>query len=252
MFANPQPIPPASVQAKPQPIPAARPATPLPKKEEPEKDASKKKEEGVSIRPNFLLCALFQALNVLALICIFIFGLWMVKNLFKVDVVETVRLAFSSLAEGSEANGGYPLFGMLLQEMQQTVVFAFLEIIVVVFILQIPVVNNQWKLFSDRLEYRKGFILLRTNTLSFSDVKSVSFKRYTPLADFGKVVLEFSGQEGRSIDMPYVYHAARLTAELNSRVRQYQLKEAAVMAKKAQDGAGTSIRQRKDSPVQQP
>ncbi len=158
----------------------------------------------------------------------------MVKAVFRVDVIETVRLVFSNLAEGSEANGGYPLFGMLLQQIEQTVVFTFIEIVVLVLILQIPVVNNMWKLFPDRLEYRKGFILLRTKEVSFSDVKGVSFKRYTPLADFGKVVVEFSGQEGKSIDMPYIYHAARLTTELNDRVRQHQMKEAAALARNSQ------------------
>lgn len=217
---------PAHPQSAPQAAPAASPQL---KTEQPQK-----KEEGVRIRPNFLLCALFQAVNILVLVGVLIFGLWMVKNVFRVDVIETVQLAFSSLAESSDTSGGIPLFGVLLHEMQETVVFAFIEIVVVAFILQIPVANKQWKIFPERLEYRKGFILLRTKAVSFSDVKSVSFKRYTSLADFGKVIVEFSGHEGKSITMPYVYHAARLTAELNDRLRQHQLKEAAELAKKTQ------------------
>ncbi len=220
----------ADSPANPQPAPQAVPAAgPRPKTEQPQK-----KEEGVRIRPNFLLCALFQAVNFFALVGVFIFGLWMVNTVFNVDVIETVRLAFSSLAEGSDANGGYPLLGMLFREVQQTVVFALIEIVVLVFILQIPVVNNLWTLFPDRLEYRKGFILLRTKTVSFSDVKGVSFKRYMPIADFGKVTVDTSGQEGRSITMPYLWHAARLTAEINDRVRQHQLKETAALARKSQ------------------
>lgn len=225
---------PARPQTMPHPSPAAQPASPQPKKEGAEKEKPKETEKPISMRPNFLLCALFQALNLAVLVAIIVVVLALVGIDFQEDIIGVMTAVLNELAAASEESGGIPLLGALLGQLRDTLVFAFIQVMVVGLILQIPVVNNHWKLFSDRLEYKKGFILLRTKTIPFSDVKEVTFKKYTSLADFGKVTVEYSGGEGKTITMPYVFHAERLTGELNARVKQYQMSKVASLAKNSQ------------------
>lgn len=210
------------------------PQKPESKKKELKKDEPKKKEHFTDVRPNFLLCAVFQALNLLIIIAIFVIVLGLVGIDLKKDFIDILLEAFNNLVVTSEDVGGVPMFGMLLGQMRDTLVFTFIQIVVLALILQIPVVNNHWRLFSDRLEYKKGFILLKTKTVLFSDVKNVSFKSYTPFADFGKVTVEFSGGEGKDLTMPYAFHASKLTAELNNKVKQHQMDKVATLAKKSQ------------------
>ena len=232
-LASPQETPAASVPPNPQSTPPASPASAMPQEPEPKKDGPKKKEESISIRPNFLLSAVFQALNLFIIIAVLVLVLRVVGIDLQKDVINVILEAFDQLVVTSNDLGGVPMFGLLLGQLRETIVFTFIQVVILALILQIPVVNNHWRIFSDRLEYKKGFILLKTKTIWLSDVKNVSFKSYTPFADFGKVILEFSGGEGKGIEMPYISHASKLTAEINTRVKQHQMKVAAVLAKNA-------------------
>lgn len=235
--------------AQPQPV-NPMPHEPGPMKDEPKKEGPKEKEKSISIRPNFLLCALFQALNLAIIVALFVLIMSLIGIDVQKDLIDVMRQTFNELVVTSKDLGGVPMFGELLGQLKDTLVFAFLQFTILALILQIPVVNNHWKLFSDRLEYKKGFILLSTKTISFSDVKEVSFKKYMPLADFGKVTVEYSGGEGKTITMPYAFHAEKLTEELNSRIKQHQMSTVAAQPKDSQAAQPSAPPQTAD--VQQP
>lgn len=175
------------------------------------------------LKPSLPLMVAYVALHVLLFLAVIAAAVIMVKTLFVPDLFSLYKEVVTNLRGVSGAAGDLML--LLLGNLWQTVMLAFVQLLALALVLQIPLLNLRWRLLPDALEYRKGFILTRKERLSYTDIADVSFERHVTGVDFGKIVVEYSGSEGRWLELPYIWRASLLTAELNSLVKAAKERE---------------------------
>ena len=175
------------------------------------------------LRPHFPLMAAYFTFHALFYLAIAVVALLVVKTFFVPDLFSFYKEVIENLRLASGSAGDLML--MLISNLWQTVILAFVQFLALALVLQIPMLNLRWRIFPDCLEHKKGFLLVRIERLSYTDIADVSFERHVSGFDFGKIVVEYSGAEGRWLELPYIRGVSGLTAELNNLVKAAKERE---------------------------
>ncbi len=220
MFSGqPQQKPQSQAQQPQKPQPTQQPQAQQTQQPQPEQHLSPPPDDfEATVTPNFLWASAYYFLYIVAILAAIALSFMFIKYVFHEDLFLILKESIGYI--GGASNGESFLVELLLHEVESTILLAFVQIVVFVMILQIPLANKQWKLFKERMQFKEGFLFVKRENILYLDVATVSFERYISGLDFGKVLVEYSGKEGHVLEMPYVYPASIVTYVLNDLVKE--------------------------------